>query len=158
MSSAWPSVVASPLILPARRVCTNRKMSDAEPSPPAAVVAGIAIESTPWPHRGAKSREGPVAAAARARALAMAARSDFLVRRHVPAADDFATERPVRLLVLVLELDLGEVQRHLVHRDDVRAGRAAVLERADNRAGEHDLEELLLVLAGPAADQGGILE
>src|SRR3954470_7972105 len=51
--------------------------------------------------------------------------SDLLVGRDVPAADDFAAERTVGLLFLVLELDLPVVERDLVHRNDVRAGRAA---------------------------------
>src|SRR4051795_9236828 len=70
--------------------------------------------------------------------------SDLLVGRHVPAADDFAAERAVRLLFLVLELNLGVVDRDLIHGNDVRAGRAGGVDRADQDRRKDDRQKLLL--------------
>src|SRR6478735_4038845 len=82
-------------------------------------------------------------------------RSNLLVGLQVPAADDFAAERTIRLLFLVLDFDLAVAHRDLFRRNDGGAGRASGLVRADQRIGESDDEEFLLVLAGLATGQDG---
>ena len=42
---------------------------------------------------------------------------DFLVLFHIPAGLHRPTQRPVGLLLFVLHLDLGKVQRDLIRRD-----------------------------------------
>src|SRR3954452_4002982 len=84
-------------------------------------------------------------------------RSELLVLLQVPADRDGAVERAVRLLRFVLDVDLAEVQRDLVHRDHVRRLRSAGLERRHQDVVEGEREKFLLALAGLATrEQRGL--
>src|SRR5262249_20454356 len=83
---------------------------------------------------------------------------DLLVGLDVPAGLDGGVEGAVGLLRLVGELDPGEVHGDLVGGDDVAVARAAGLVAADQQLGHLDAEDLLLLLAGLAADQRALLD
>jgi hypothetical protein len=69
-----------------------------------------------------------------------------------------AAERPVLVLLLVLDLHLGVAHRDLVERDDVAVSRAARLIAGDEDVGELELQEILLPLAGLAGQQSRVRE
>ena len=71
---------------------------------------------------------------------------------------DAGVERAVGLLPLVLHVDLGEVEGHLIRRDDVTALGSARLVRADQNVLHLDHEVLLLALPGLARGERGVLD
>src|ERR1035438_5118002 len=112
ISSAWPAVIASPLTLPARRVCRVKNMSEpdmlADTGPrrrPAASFNSTGISRLLVPsERAPKQRRRdylPRDADCTARDPGSRT-SDLLVGGHIPAADDLASQGAIGLLLLVL--------------------------------------------------------
>src|SRR5262249_3632460 len=93
--------------------------------------------SDPFPGRGGVARSSS---------------SSLLVGLDVPAGLDGGVQGAVGLLWPVGELDLGVVQAELIGGDDGTVARAAGLEAADQQVRHLDGVELLLLLAGLAAD------
>src|SRR5262245_34291887 len=87
-----------------------------------------------------------------------AAGLQLLAGLDVPAGLGGAAEAAVGLLLLVLDLDLREVQRDLVGRQDVAVPAAARLVRRDEQLLQLDHHERLLLAAGLPAGQGGLLD
>src|SRR5712691_3715996 len=90
------------------------------------------------------------------------ASSDLRVRPQVPGEVRRRAERAVGLLLLVLDLDLDEVEAHLVDRQGV-AGAATLLHGAHQHVGEGVLEELKLAgigfrIGGPQSDEDRVDE
>src|SRR5215211_8285365 len=75
----------------------------------------------------------------------------LLVLLDVPARLDRAAQRPIRLLLLVLDLDLREVQRYRIDRSHVAGLRACGLVGGDEDVREREGEEVRLGLARAAA-------
>src|ERR1041384_1700897 len=110
-----------------------------------ALAGSLRTELCPSASRSA-SRLEPFASCASFRVALTRSPSDLLVLFHVPAGLDRAAERAVRLLLLVLELDLREVEGDLVGRDDaVLAAGAAGLVARDEKLRHLHRQELLLV-------------
>src|SRR3954468_6676294 len=82
--------------------------------------------------------------------------SYHLVLLQVVARLGSATERAVRLLVLVLDFDLGEVERDLLDGND-GAAIAAGREGAHEDVAEDDLQVFLLLLARLAREECRVL-
>src|SRR5687768_6265028 len=69
--------------------------------------------------------------------------SHLLVQLQIPAGFRGRVQRSVRLLRLVLDLDLREVQAHLVHRQDAAATRTGGLIARDQEVGHLDRQVFL---------------
>src|SRR6266542_72714 len=84
--------------------------------------------------------------------------SDLLVGGEVVLLLRFSAKASVRFLFLVADLELREVQRHLVRRDHVALSGSSDLIRADEHILECDLEIFLLPATGLARRECGGLE
>src|SRR5436190_12068718 len=88
------------------------------------------------------------------RPVLITSRKDRLLRlvcALIPAALGCSAEAAVGLLFLVFHLNGGEVEAHLLDRNDVTVSAAADLERGNEQVLECVLQEFLLVLTSLAA-------
>src|SRR5215208_954632 len=114
--------------------------------------SGLSVRGGPGRRGGGTARTGSTAAGAPLAPL------ERLLRLQVEPELAARGQGAVGFLLLVLDLDLGEVEGHLVGRDEVAVLGSARLERADEDVVELERQVVLLVLPGLTACERGHLD